>query len=312
MIRFFKKINASKQNSKAFNPQFKKPNEYHNKSHSQITALATDPNTSHSHTNSQQQVQKHLCQKCNGSHALKVCTEFKSLSVPQRQQFVYKQKLCSNCLSHSHTKQNCSSKFTCFHCKRSHHTLLHNNTTNTPNSQNRSDNSRFEKPSSSHSLSHETTVDPPNESRRSTPNLSTTQNSCNSNNITNYHTTNEEKVVLPTALVNIRHAGEVFQARALIDQGSQRTFISERIQKRISLPTRTAHHSISGMGGKVINKSNKICSFTLGSITSDFKMDVNAIVLSKLTNLIPNSLLKLPNCETLSSLKLLISTNLDK
>jgi len=46
-----------------------------------------------------------------------------------------------------------------------------------------------------------------------------------------------ENVVLPTALVAVRVAGETFNLRALIDPGSQSSYIVEKVQKRLALAT---------------------------------------------------------------------------
>ncbi|XP_017493833.1 PREDICTED: uncharacterized protein LOC108381947 [Rhagoletis zephyria] len=65
------------------------------------------------------------CKLCNSNHAMKLCVRFKNLSVPDRLKFVREHKYCENCLSCSHLKGQCQSKFTCVYCQQRHHSLLH-------------------------------------------------------------------------------------------------------------------------------------------------------------------------------------------
>lgn len=67
------------------------------------------------------------CILCESIHNLRFCPKFRRLTTRARMDLVFKNKICNNCLSSSHTKSNCLSKNTCLQCKKSHHSLLHIN-----------------------------------------------------------------------------------------------------------------------------------------------------------------------------------------
>ncbi|XP_065356330.1 uncharacterized protein LOC135950724 [Calliphora vicina] len=114
---------------------------------------------------------------------------------------------------------------------------------------------------------------------------------------------NNEYILLRTALVHIEHMGELFTIRALIDPGSQRTFLSERVRNLLKLPYQKSQVEIVGIGGQV-QSANKECNITLFAKRPNFKFTVNAIILPKLTKRIPSISFELPNSTQLSSLDL--------
>lgn len=63
------------------------------------------------------------CPKCKSNHPLYACPEYDKLQVQQRWEFVRTSKICRNCL-HAHSNL-CESKSRCKHCKKFHHTSLH-------------------------------------------------------------------------------------------------------------------------------------------------------------------------------------------
>ena len=67
------------------------------------------------------------CDLCNGSHSFWKCQKYKDMKPTEKMDVVRKLKICFNCFSESHTRQECSSKNRCFHsgCGKKHHTTLH-------------------------------------------------------------------------------------------------------------------------------------------------------------------------------------------
>jgi hypothetical protein len=55
-------------------------------------------------------------------HRLLGCKKFRSMKYQERWDCVNRLKVCSNCLSNSHTVQNCNSTFNCNTCQQRHHT----------------------------------------------------------------------------------------------------------------------------------------------------------------------------------------------
>ena len=65
------------------------------------------------------------CPKCSKHNGIFSCSDFHSLSVEERVQFVKNNKLCFNCLKIGHSSKECKSKSGCRMCKKRHNTLLH-------------------------------------------------------------------------------------------------------------------------------------------------------------------------------------------
>ncbi|XP_073841335.1 uncharacterized protein [Musca autumnalis] len=228
------------------------------------------------------------CKACHQDHTLRACSKFRSWSLSQKRKFVSDNKICDNCLSYGHISKKCKSKFVCQTCKQQHHTLLH------PDGGNHLTlNSEGPRSASYHIETYD------NE-------LPTTSAAAYSNtlNIQNHFSQSGQKTVLPTALVDIEHQGICFTIRAFIDQGSQESFVANRIVKRFGIPTKKSHTIISGLGGTVLDNSSKTCELTLKSRKSDFKVTASAIVISNLNHLMPASPTAIHDFTHLKSLEL--------
>ncbi|XP_036344598.1 uncharacterized protein LOC118753833 [Rhagoletis pomonella] len=116
--------------------------------------------------------------------------------------------------------------------------------------------------------------------------------------------TNNEKTLLPTAQVHIEHLGQLFPLRALIDQGSQKTFIAEMVQNHLRLPTNRENFSVTGMGGKIVENATRVCNIRLVAKRHDIRIDTKAIVLHKLTSFLPTSQFKKPPLSDIKGLDL--------
>lgn len=202
-------------------------------------------------------VSQQKCKLCQESHNLRVCPKFIQMNVQDRFSAVKKLHICLNCLASSHMVHACRSHFVCFKCKGKHHTLLH-----------REFDSSAQQPTSNSR--------PPQAPQRVSY----------STQIQSHFVSHSKSVLLGTALVHICHLGIMYTARALIDSGSEGTFISERLQKILKLSTQPIQAQISGLNDAISARSNRVCSFILGSpINSQIQMEVSALILPKLTNL---------------------------
>ena len=65
-----------------------------------------------------------LCLCCKGSHSIYKCERFVKLSDLGKNDLVFKNRLCRNCLRPGHFRSTCSSSG-CKTCNKAHHTLLH-------------------------------------------------------------------------------------------------------------------------------------------------------------------------------------------
>lgn len=238
-------------------------------------SIGSSPHFNKIQTFASQEKLDEFCPVCKDRHNIRICPEFRRFTTQERIDFVFKNKICNNCLSQNHIKTKCKSKKTCISCKKQHHTLLHlkQEAISTPSNQfkpnaqknsNISNNSAIKSNAISPSSSKET--------------YSQVQANFSSNN---------ETILLRTALVQIESNGELFTIRALLDPGSQRTFLSERIRNVLRIPYRKSHFEIIGIGGSS-QKAEKECELFLHSKRHNLRFPINAIVLPKLTRKLPS------------------------
>ncbi|XP_076660479.1 uncharacterized protein LOC143363835 [Halictus rubicundus] len=165
------------------------------------------------------------CPLCKTEHRLNACTQFKSKTVSQRFDFVKGDRRCLNCFSQKHAVSACPSKYSCQQCGRRHHSLLHfdstpNNSTVSQASPSSSDQPPFA----------QTTV----ASHVSSPPVFATQ-----------------RILLATAWVKVSSAaGRSELVRALLDQGSATTLMTESLAQRLRVQRRRVSVSISGIGNR--------------------------------------------------------------
>lgn len=118
-----------------------------------------------------------------------------------RREFARVNKICFNCLAKSHNVYSCCQATKCHLCKRRHHTLLHQKIVNTA-----------------------ATVDP-------TTVVATVATSTDQSELTTSvycYADVHNHGLLATALVNVESkTGSAIVLRALMDQGSQVSFITE-------------------------------------------------------------------------------------
>ncbi|XP_073835841.1 uncharacterized protein [Musca autumnalis] len=214
-------------------------------------------------------VSSQKCNLCKGNHILRSCPKFLSMDFTNRMSIVKRDNHCLNCLAQGHMVANCSSKNRCSKCNSNHHTLLHK-----PNMSQQGNNKSKE--SRQVSQSSQTTS------------LQSTDMPSTSENIRTYHTSVASKTMLATAWVTIVKNGMSHRVRALIDPCSDDSFVSERIQKLLKLPTMPIAANISGLGGECLARCNKVAVFTISSlIDPTFSIDIDALVVPDVTGNVP-------------------------
>lgn len=91
-----------------------------------------------------------------------------------------------------------------------------------------------------------------------------------------------------TAIVQIESRGQRYDARAIIDTGSQSSFISDKLKNSLKLPTRRNLVHVTGLSQTVSETSTKSCLFNLCSrLEPQFKLEVWAPVLKTLPSNLP-------------------------
>ncbi|XP_059222451.1 uncharacterized protein LOC131996706 [Stomoxys calcitrans] len=235
----------------------------------------------------QNKVSESNCKLCpNEVHVIRKCPKFLQMSVNQRLAEIKRLGLCLNCFSKSHSVRHCSSKFSCLRCNKRHNSLLHRE--QTPSTQGQPD-------TNAHTTSSSVTSPIPN---------SCTLQSTNSGGglIQTCFSSHSKGVLLGTAMVKICHNGLDYLARALVDSGSEGTFISEKLFNQLKLPFKRMSASISGLNNTISASVQKECRFKLNSIVDpNFEVWASALVVPHLSGSLPsrtfhpNSLVDLPD-----------------
>jgi len=96
-----------------------------------------------------------------------------------------------------------------------------------------------------------------------------------------------------------------FKARALIDSGSEATFISERLFKLIRLSHQVIRVQVSGLNQTVSAESKKLCQFTIRSPTRPgLQINTTAYALPQLAGNLPSCPIPQQFLRDLSELRL--------
>ncbi|XP_065356196.1 uncharacterized protein LOC135950589 [Calliphora vicina] len=231
------------------------------------------------------------CTLCELSHPLRLCPTFLKMTVEERSDVVKREKRCFNCLATSHSIKQCQSQYVCTLCKKKHNSLLHrSDTPNTP---------------AQKQPSHLTATTTPNSNNQDNSRVSNTYHTpkplletpTSSHQIaskprqvfaTKLQSTLTHSIVLGTALVDICIQNTRCTVRALIDTASEATFISKRLQTKLSLPTKSSQTQITGLSGSLTATATRICSLTISSpIEKQFVTQADAYVINKLTGDLP-------------------------
>lgn len=203
------------------------------------------------------------CPLCKARHFLNACTKFVTQNPTQRRETVKKFKRCFNCLSASHTVQDCKSKYSCRSCSKKHHSMLH--------------------------------VDSDSESNTATSQVKETPTQTTSTSIevnsllAPAASRSRSQVLLATARVKLEAAsGRSVVVRALLDQGSEATFISENLAqtlraKRIRMPI-----SVSAVGGTQVGTVQHAAHIKISPVNSATpSFSTTALILPSLTSYAP-------------------------
>ncbi|KAH9636354.1 hypothetical protein HF086_002588 [Spodoptera exigua] len=172
---------------------------------------------------------------------------------------VTQSNICKNCLF-SHDGNECTSTKRCKSCQGNHHTILHEACMQ----------------SSKHQFS--------SSSSTSGPSAKTPNKQPNANHVA----VDDEELLLTTLSINVRCSdGTYITLRALLDQGSQISLISENAVQRLGLQRRRYNASVSGIGSGA-SQSKGLVSIDCQSIYGDYNFTTEALVLSRVASNLPS------------------------
>lgn len=203
------------------------------------------------------------CVICKGEHLLHNCDHFRNMSVETRLNEVAKLNLCANCLRPGHRPSRCFRQC-CRLCKIKHNTLLHTESTDNCNTVTANE------PSSSPGSEHG------DDSESSEVSLSAVI---------------PGPVLLCTAQVDVFDPilKKYISVKALLDNGSQSSFVSQHLQEKINLRVSENNSPIKICGiNNNISTASQQCNLKIKSRVNSFSINVPCHVIPQITTNLPS------------------------
>lgn len=206
------------------------------------------------------------CIKCEEQHTLCHCKQFTDMNVKDRNEYVKKNRLCYNCLLSGHAVSRCRVPINCRICNKRHHSLLHEKREDVSKTENETANTGTSNVSVNHSIEDNTTM-----------------------TMTAQHSDTKLIALLATALVKcMNEEGHTIILRALIDQGSQACFISEKAAQLLKLKRQSARGSVIGVGSTKTDVKQVVQLQVISRVEDNFCLNIQAYVMNKqLTTKLP-------------------------
>ncbi|XP_031781161.1 uncharacterized protein LOC103316074 [Nasonia vitripennis] len=201
------------------------------------------------------------CALCNGTHPLSKCFKLKDKNPHERLATVKQLQRCFNCLG-SHRANACNSSGRCSTCQGKHHTLLH---------------LKFQGNSQA---GHQNTDN-------------SQAGGSGSKSVVSLHaagvTFPKRRIVLATAKVQIiGPRGDRTLVRALLDQGSEASFVSESIVQLLGLRKEHTCVPLTGLGASAAGTARSRTQLVLKSrVDTSFQITTEALILPRLTSQLP-------------------------
>lgn len=224
------------------------------------------------------------CPDCSGNHLLPSCPAWLKKSIDDRFATAKRVRVCFNCLKPGHYPNQCQSPGRCNKCQKLHHTSIHRAPVPRQESTN---------PSTSETAADAATdaadvnLIPSNTASTSVPNIPPTQKDIPAQNA-NINTTHEfpDSVLLATAWIKLRTPeSRVVKVRALLDQGSTHSFISEAIAQKLRTSRHRANLNVTSFGDAFSGRATSRVHLTLESCNDQGpRLPMVAYVYQKITS----------------------------
>jgi hypothetical protein len=229
-------------------------NNYNNNKHDRNAHVKSfagiNQNSKHFFNNNQYKPGTSVCIICGDNHKIYDCHIFAAKTMKEKLADVVNYKLCTNCLRQGHPVSECRGG-PCRECKKMHNSLLHEPSTGIINN--------------AATFTH----------------ASSTANFANSGN---------KQVLLSTALIEVSNpkTNQKEKVRALLDCGSESSFITKSLKERLSLESKSIDClKVIGIGNNCANNIVERCNAQINSLNDPFKVALSCFVLKELTGNIP-------------------------
>lgn len=231
-------------------------------SHTQQNSTSNSSNQNRNSVKANHTTPGNKCPLCGAKHGIGFCSAFRRKSIIQRREFLLKENLCFNCLGRNHQVSECPSSHNCRRCQSRHHTMVH------------LDSEADQESHKSNSQSFQ--------AQQATTTISS--------NLVN-SVPHIKRVLLATAILNVKaRNGTLIKLRALLDQGSQATFITEAAVQLLNLKKQRICVPILGIASTSAGSSKSRVQLSFMSATQPTQcFSIDALVLPKLSNLLPDS-----------------------
>lgn len=221
-----------------------------------------------------------VCAFCSSAdHKITSCPKFGKESNDARRSFAQEHNLCFVCLYNNHSAKHCKNTLKCQVCKRRHHSLLH------PTGVSGSDMGEGS------NRAHEETSSLMKEDNKTSNVESAAQAEGSSKPLVSCLSTGDGRktVLLTTALIEAKSKNGSYRVvRALLDQGSQGSFVTESVVQYLGLNKTPSRQTVIGVGGEKSATAKSTVTLKMRSrIDPTVKITVNAFVLKSVTALLP-------------------------
>lgn len=228
------------------------------------------------------------CLVCPDSHPLYQCNKFSKMNIEEKEKEIRRHQLCRNCLRKGHPAKECPSSSTCRRCRGHHHTQI------CPQSECDSSKSKAAEASPPADTSVQSAASPPSASVSATLEISG-------------HAAvgaKPKRVLLATAIIIVvDDSGREFPARALLDSGSECSFVTESFSQLIKARRRKVHLPISGIGQSKAHVRSMLLT-TIRSRINEYTASVELLVMPKVTMDLPSSSLDVSTWKIPSEIQL--------
>ncbi|UYV61823.1 hypothetical protein LAZ67_1006728 [Cordylochernes scorpioides] len=212
-----------------------------------------------------------LCLRCKGNHWIQDCAGWRFMTVTKRRDEIRKFNACFRCLRVGHVIATCRTQFRCSHCKGFHHTALHLPRRVSMEDQDQRERQNTEEPRVS-----------PGEQEIA---------------LSGMHV----RTAIPTALLATARVrlvgprGVGVTVRALLDQGSQSSFVHRDLLHHLTIPVHKVNAQIFGINDTKGEHVKQMVSCSVASLTeSGWTMPIRALVVGRMTGILPSRDLRIP------------------
>ncbi|XP_055588815.1 uncharacterized protein LOC129741136 [Uranotaenia lowii] len=219
---------------------------------------------------------KVLNQRTNGNRSVRQTVH----PIAERMEKVRASGVCYNCLTKGHRSKDCPSTKNCQKCGKRHHTQLHE------------DQQQQQQPKPM--ATPTTQIDAPSQAAQQ-PTVSSMP--CN-------YTASPKTVLLLTAVVHVLDNDNQPQTcRVLLDSGSQVNFITDQLASTLRLEKRKVEVPIGGIN-KIKTVARHLVKVHLQSRCSDFRTELECLVIPKVTGPIPSNNIDITDWDFLHGVQL--------